>query len=282
MGKLMGAVLAGGILLLLPGCESSESLPYPPPKPSSWVLTDIHAGQEVKVYANARYGAAIYSVTWGGYQFIDSTDHGRELQSAWQLNGHGEAENPTEAGSEADAAGPSSSTIINSVSVAGKVLTSSVKPAYWLTFNGQKTSPHTLAKTVTLKRNVIRHDYIMTLVGNHQNMAVEGITAYTPQQFTRAFTIENGVRRELPKISGMVHLSNNNVILATQDASKAIGCKHTNPAHQAPYGWIGPWPKIDCAWFFVANAVAGSYTWTVFTVVGTLDQVTALLSGSLS
>ena len=45
-------------------------------------------------------------MTWGGKEFIDSTDHGRQLQCAaafdWDRGFNAESYNPTEAGSRDD------------------------------------------------------------------------------------------------------------------------------------------------------------------------------------
>src|SRR4051794_30788752 len=68
---------------------------------------------EVVITTTTRVAGAIHSLTWGGREFIDSADHGRQLQSASNLDcGRRfipEVFNPTEAGSAADGAGPTSS-----------------------------------------------------------------------------------------------------------------------------------------------------------------------------
>src|SRR4051812_49676889 len=68
---------------------------------------------EIVITTTSRLAGAIHSLTWGGKEFIDSADHGRQLQSASNLDcGERfipEVFNPTEAGSRADGAGPLSS-----------------------------------------------------------------------------------------------------------------------------------------------------------------------------
>ena len=62
-------------------------------------------GSPLAVGVSSRTAGAIDSLTWGGTQFINARDHGRELQSAAAFDGYGECLNPTEAGSDADGRG---------------------------------------------------------------------------------------------------------------------------------------------------------------------------------
>ena len=67
-------------------------------------------GSEIIVTTAARFAGAIQSLTWDGVEFINSADHGRELQSACSFDNtsmaNAETFNPTEAGSRSDGAGP--------------------------------------------------------------------------------------------------------------------------------------------------------------------------------
>ena len=49
----------------------------------------LFKGSPIVAKAAARFGGAIYSLTWRGREFINSTDHGRELQSASSFDGMG-------------------------------------------------------------------------------------------------------------------------------------------------------------------------------------------------
>ena len=66
---------------------------------------------EIVITTTSRLAGAIHSLTWNGKEFIDSFDHGRQLQSASNFDAGtpitGETFNPTEAGSRDDGAGPS-------------------------------------------------------------------------------------------------------------------------------------------------------------------------------
>ena len=63
---------------------------------------------EIVIRTTSRLAGAIDSLTWRGREFIDSHDHGRQLQSASNCDVDGtpfnETFNPTEAGCERDTA----------------------------------------------------------------------------------------------------------------------------------------------------------------------------------
>ena len=67
---------------------------------------------EIVITTTSRLAGAIHSLTWNGYEFIDSADHGRQLQSASNFDAGlpltAETFNPTEAGSRMDGAGRTS------------------------------------------------------------------------------------------------------------------------------------------------------------------------------
>ena len=64
---------------------------------------------EIVITTTSRLAGAIHSLTWNGREFIDSADHGRQLQSASNFDAGSrfipETFNPTEAGSRFDGAG---------------------------------------------------------------------------------------------------------------------------------------------------------------------------------
>jgi len=268
------------LVAVLVGCSGGGGSPPPYIPPiTEYVLSGDHSGEPVRVSANSRYGAAIYSIVLGNFQFVDSADHGREVQTAWQLDGQIEGQNPTEAGSSADGNGYLSSTKIISAGVTGNVLTTKVNPAYWLVYNGQVTSPHILEKTVTLghagRTNVLRHQITMTLNEPHQEMSVEGLTAYLSPLLTRYFLFDpvTKVAEEItPPLNGMILSETRAVLVANANLSRALALVHKNPEHKY---WIGraiTIPKIDASWFHQANP-SGSYSWETFTIFGTMAEV---------
>lgn len=89
------------------------------------------------IKTSTNMAGAIESLTWNGKEFINKSDHGREMQSSAFLAILNESElrpcyNPNEAGSRYDGAPtrPSSSRLL-SFSAQGNTLSSSSYPAYW-------------------------------------------------------------------------------------------------------------------------------------------------------
>ena len=76
------------------------------------VIRSPALGSEIVITTTSRLAGAIHSLTWNGREFINSVDHGRQLQSAanFDLRSRftGETFNPTEAGSRNDGAGETS------------------------------------------------------------------------------------------------------------------------------------------------------------------------------
>jgi hypothetical protein len=260
------------------GPGGGTTTPPPPPTTPHYTLSGSYNGKPVQVGASNRFGAAVYSLVYDGFQYLDSSDHGRELQTAWQLDGMGEGQNPTEAGSAANGAGTTSSTRVLAANVNGMSLSTRVNPAYWLTYNGQVTSPHYLEKTVRLDGNVLRHDVGMYLASPyHTTMAVEGLTAYTPTSFTRCFTFDYGGTNVTEIAPGPLVASTRPVMLSNSDTSRAIALIGGDRSHLHWIGRIGAWPKIDASWFSVSNP-SGWYRWTTFTVVGNTNDVLSTAS----
>src|SRR5205085_4632706 len=81
-----------------------------PPPAGDAVIRGKAGPSDIVITTTARLAGAIHSLRWNGQEFIDSADHGRQLQSAANFDGGGrffpETFNPTEAGSRKDGAGP--------------------------------------------------------------------------------------------------------------------------------------------------------------------------------
>lgn len=254
--------------------------PPPPPPPEIWTLQGAYGGKPVTVNASRQFGGAIYSLMWGSFQFIDYSDHGRELQTAWQLDNLGEGENPTEAGAASDLEKRTSTTVLQGVRVTGSnVLETSATLAYWFPYGGLALSPDKLSKRVTLgylgMGNVLHHEISIDLAGDHQQMVIEGLTAYLPRTFSRFFTYNVTTQKpvEMP-VPNDLFGSNDPVISSTADGAYALGLWCTDWSKNYFYGRVGGiWPKLDTAWFIVPDAKRGRYSWDCFTVFGSLDDV---------
>src|SRR5271165_5163676 len=105
----------------------------------------------VQICAYVRFSGAIGSLKWKGIEFINHSDHGRELQTAVAYDGLGEAENPTEAGAGSDRGDPmSSSLLLGMKAVGGSSLVTTTRMAYWKPLRGQNLSKTLLSKNVTV------------------------------------------------------------------------------------------------------------------------------------
>src|SRR5581483_5078164 len=109
------------------------------PAPNGNATIRAKAGaSEIVVTTTDRLAGAVHSLTWGGKEFIDSHDHGRQLQSAASFDRAAPGEfwaecfNPTEAGSRADGTGPTSSSRLLRLAADGPELRTTTRMAFWL------------------------------------------------------------------------------------------------------------------------------------------------------
>ena len=269
--------------------KAALSLCPQPSAPTVWTLQ----GAQTTLHASSAYGAAVYSLVWQGFEFVNSSDLGREIQTAYQLNGQGENYNPTEAGSSG-AAGNVPSQIL-SADVTGKIFNSSVYPAFWNKVGGQSYSPDTISKRVEIDYNgiinLVRHDVTVVTAQDYNLGLIEGLTGYMVGALQTLYVLnDDGTvsltakwTDELPITiadPGTEYQSTKPLILTTADKAKAFGIYSPLSGYSVlinSYGsgtnkWDAarqsksPWPK-------------GSYSWTVYYVVGTLADVQAKLIG---
>ena len=116
-------------------------------------------GSEIVITTTSRLAGAIHSLTWNGREFIDSHDHGRQLQSASNLDlggsFHNETFNPTEAGSMHDGAGPMSTSRLLWISAAGRELATVTQMAFWLR-PGEASHGHSAVNTTPLSNHLLQ------------------------------------------------------------------------------------------------------------------------------
>lgn len=204
--------------------------PNPPPVSGS-TYTIVGAGPrpiEISVDPN-RFAGSVTSLKWNGVEFVNIHDHGRQIQTAIQLDGFGECNNPTEAGSSHDVKSKTStSKLLAHSKIASNQMANSIKMAYWsyrkLTgacpkgIDSRLTSP--LSNTVLDKRITIgafgdNQIVSYALAINHgprdltQSVVYEFLTGYLNSEFKRFFFVnsQNGalnefLASELKDISG--------------------------------------------------------------------------------
>ncbi|QSQ21370.1 hypothetical protein JY651_40320 [Pyxidicoccus parkwayensis] len=120
--------------------------------------------ETVRLGTSSQYGGAINSLVYDDKEYINSIDHGRQMQVAYSLASSGEMLMPTEAGNNRDHDGPTSTTVVKGVEAKDGSVTTTVNPAYWrepgkaaggyndpaarVTKNTTEVSEDTLSKTV--------------------------------------------------------------------------------------------------------------------------------------
>ena len=86
---LLGTLTLAGLLLLAVAPSRAEDAPglsWPEPGGRASISRPFQ-GSPITLGLSSRTGGAIDSLTWGGTQFINAHDHGRELQSAASFDG---------------------------------------------------------------------------------------------------------------------------------------------------------------------------------------------------
>ncbi len=257
-------------------------------------------GHDVVITTTPRTAGAIHSLVWKGKEFVNSTDHGRQIQSASNFdNGtklSAETYNPTEAGSRRDGAGLKSSSKLLEITAKDNVLSTKSNMAFWLA-PGEKSGPnlaknktilsgHLLEKKVTIKADLI--DYVVTFTlpkGEKHNHAVfESLTGYMPAEFSVFWRFDRTKQKLVPLSDGPGE-SADPVVLSTPDGQFAMGAySRYLPVPGFENLGYGRWrfgPEKVVKWncvFRVNNPTPGAtYTYQHSLLVGDLRQVEATL-----
>lgn len=288
------------LLNLLAGLASSDEPPQPPR--SDLTIRRAAGNSEIVITTTSRLAGAVHSLTWNGQEFINSTDHGRQLQSASSFSSDGkhwaEAFNPTEAGSRDDGAGPTStSRLLHSIATEAALQTTT-QMAFWLSpgqkseghpaINTTKLSNHLLTKRVQIGLSnlphVIRYDVIFTVPLNerHTFAQFEALTGYMPEVF-HSFWIFRPQTGELQPIDFGPGEQPFPIVLSTESGSHAMGIySPQQPSAGFENAGYGRWRferERVVKWNTVfrqrhADGIeAGEYSFRNFVVVGDRDTV---------
>jgi len=261
---------------------------------------------EIVITTTARVAGAIHSLTWNGKEFIDSFDHGRQLQSAANFDlgtrFTSETFNPTEAGSRSDGAGESSSSRLLHMIATENSLQTTNQMAFWLTpgqtssdnpaKNKQILSNHLLTKRVRIGyRNlphVIQYDvtFSMPLDERHNYVQFEAVTGYMPPEFLKFWKLNPSSGR-LDSLTDGPGEQSHPVVLSTASGSHAMGVFSPDlPSRgyeQAGYGRFRFAKEKVVKWncvFRIRDAEGvkpGEYLFRTFVIVGDLETVTKSL-----
>lgn len=278
------------------------------PAPSGDAVIRAPCGEsEIVITTTSRLAGAIHSLTWGGKEFIDSADHGRQLQSAGSFfDGRGtfvpETYNPTEAGSRRDGAGPTSTSRLLALSAEGNRLTTTVQMAFWLApgersagepaRNAAALSEHRVTKEVEVGAlglpHAIRYDVTFDVPDGerHALAQFEAVTGYLPAEFRRFWRYEAATKRLVELDDGPGEQADP-VVLATDDGAHAMGVYSPDQpspgfAH-AGYGRFRFEAEGVVKWNCVfrvrdpAGVRTGAHRFRTFVLVGTREDVRAAL-----
>ena len=259
---------------------------------------------EIVITTTHRLAGAIHSLKWHGHEFINSADHGRQLQSACSFDNTAaagaETYNPTEAGSRRDGAGLSSTSRLLELTAHDGVLSTRTQMAFWLA-PGERSEGSLARNTTTLSGYILsKHvaigyrswpqalDYRVTFTlpagAHHTDAQYEALTGYLPPEFSQFWQFNPRTRQLEPLSDGPGEI-NNPVVLATPDGKFAMGiyAPPTNVGHPS----YGRW-KFDQARVVKWNCVFrvhdsryiydGDYAYQLLVPVGTMGQVQAMLS----
>ncbi len=289
--------LLRALLCLLLSCLPAAG---PPPDGYAVIRGKVGAG-EIVITTTARLAGAIHSLTYNGKEFIDSFDHGRQLQSAVNLDCgkalRDETFNPTEAGSRSDGAGPRSSSKLLALEAKGNELSTRTRMAFWLR-PGEKSGPHAACNDTVLSNHVVaKHvrigfrdmpgvlDYRVTFTvprgERHTHAVFEALTGYMPAEF-ECFWAYDLARKKLVPLDDGPGEQARPVVLSTRSGSHAMGVfspgQPVKGWEKAGYGRfrfrVEKVVKWNCV-FRVADRRgirAGDYTYQMYVLVGSRDE----------
>ena len=293
------------LTLLFPTVLQAQTTILPQEFNTPVTIRSLVQGEPLTLTVTPRLAGAIHSVRWKNQEFIDSFDHGRQLQSASNFDFgtvfHGETFNP-EAGSRSDGSGSASTSKLLHLTYSDFQLQTTNQMAFWLTpkqsssghpaKNKTNLSNHLLTKRVTLGfqhwENVIRHQVTFsTPIGEfHRYAQFEALTGYMPLNST-LLGVDVSRKRLIPLTDGPGEQALP-VILAKTDQSMAMGvCSPQQPSkgENAGYGRFRfPAAKVT-KWnsvFRIRNAAgipAADFSFENYVVIGNLKNVQKL-SGS--
>jgi hypothetical protein len=253
----------------------------------------------------AKYAGAIDSITYRGVQFIDTYDHGRELQSAIDPDSLGECLNPTEAGTRADGRDKPTSSETLLATNRSNTLRTVTRPAFWLSpgedyghactglrpehaaQNRTVLSDYRIARTTRFfgprDPHLLMIEMAFTIPDAHQSLSIEALTGYLPPQFT-AFYSYAPATRTLTALRASTADSRSPlpVIVATPDGRNAMGVMSADTGAPSGHGvyyayyyfpGVGGTAKWSCAYDLSAIPARAVLHYACPVAIGTLDEV---------
>ena len=262
---------------------------------------------EIVITTTSRLAGAIHSLTWNGREFIDSVDHGRQLQWASNFDVGSqfipETFNPTEAGSRTDGVGSNSMSVLHALTAKGNVLSTENQMAFWLQ-PGEKSfgnlaknttalSNHLLKKRVTIGVHGLPHaigyDVMFTVPKreHHRYAQFEAVTGYMPPAFSKFWTYDL-TKKKLLSLSDGPGEQSLPVIFSTLDRQHAMGVwspgQPSKGFERAGYGRFRFETEKVVKWNCVFRETnpnrlsAGNYSYRSYVLVGSLKNVSETMN----
>jgi hypothetical protein len=256
-------------------------------------------GSTIQLETSARFAGSVTSLIFRGKQFVDTRDHGRELQSASSFDGLGECFNPTEAGSVADGGKQTTTSKLLAAKAGPNWVATETDMAFWLppgydykhqcgtsptathAVNNTPTGSHILDKRIELgdagEANVISDHVTYTVPEAHGSGTFEAATLYTPIDFSKRYVLDLATGEVEP--TAVIGEQEWPVILATADGKYAVGIFSSllpqagHPGHG--YGTFS-FPntnKINCVFRESPIAAGQKFNYLCNFVVGSLSEV---------
>lgn len=257
---------------------------------------------EASITTTSRVAGAIHSFKFRGKEYIDSFDHGRQLQSASNFNMGKkfipEVFNPTEAGSEFDGNGPKSSSKLLFMEVHNDELVTKNQMAFWirpgmksqgnLAYNTSELSNHLLQKQVRFGFMGLEQvlDYRVTFSvpekEGHTYAQFEALTGYMPWEFQQ-FLRWSPEQKKLVPLDKQLGEQPFPVVLATDDGKHAMGVvslekkknTSTGPSYGRFYFSAEKVVKWNCVYRLQdkEGVKAGDYSFRMLVPFGTVKEV---------
>ncbi len=299
------------LLSLLCACVGTITLLATAPKSDrvsgNAVIRGKVGDSEIVITITDRVAGAIHSLTWNGKEFVDSFDHGRQIQSASNFDSGKafipEVFNPTEAGGRSDGRGATSTSRLLELSAKENQLLTLNRMAFWLrpgeksaghlARNDAPLSDHYLAKRVTIGYQNLPHaiEYRVTFLvpkgEGHTFAQFEAVTGYMPPEFNTFHHYDARTKRLKPLSDGPGEQADP-VVLATADGKFAMGVfspdQPSKGFNAAGYGRFRFAAEKVVKWNCVFRVrdpngiAAGPYSYRCFLVVGTASDCESVLT----
>jgi hypothetical protein len=259
----------------------------------------------IAVGGSNRVAGAVDSLYWNGREFINSWDHGRQLQMALSGNNLGECYNPTEAGGSYDELKSTTTSLLQGVSASGNVFQTQSKAAFWLqpgqesgaapcggAANTTALSNYTLNKRVTVGYGgiqlIVEFLTQVTVPETLSSMVIEAPTGYLGGEFSAFYTFDPSTC-QLAALSAGPGEQGLPVVLSTPDGAAAMGAWSPDlPQSGLPGAGYGRFAFPDGGnpanatnkWNVVfrrGSTPPGSYSYRAYLAVGSLENVRVAL-----